>query len=531
MKIFFKICLVFTFISTQINAQSYKERLGQLDVLHYNLTIAVNDTSNVIYGTMKISIKFKKLVKDFQLDFTKQDATGKGMIVNYVLEGKDTIKFSHKNDTLTIEPIKIKTDSLFTFTINYKGIPKDGLIISKNMFGDRTFFGDNWPNRAHNWFPCVDHSSDKATIEYFITAPNHYQVIANGLLTEETNLTNTTKLYHYKTKVPLPPKVMVIGVAKFAVENIGTVKTIPVSSWVYPQNKTAGFNDYKIAKKVLKFYIENIGPYPFQKLANVQSKTRFGGMENAGNIFYFEKSVTGKQNDEALIAHEIAHQWFGDSVSEIDWPHLWLSEGFATYFTDLYFEKTKNDTVFRNRLKTQRTKILNFYKKQQTPVIDRHPKNLMSMLNPNSYEKGAWFLHMLRHKIGDEAFWKGIQTYYDSFKNKNASTNDFKNVMEALSGKDLTLFFNQWLEKPGQPEIKIDWIYFKNKVRLMITQTQETLFNFPLDIALNYKDGSSEIRTLQLSDKATPLVLEVSKEVKSITLDPNTWLLFEQITN
>lgn len=531
MKILFKICLVFGLISTQINAQSYKERLNQLDVLHYNLTISVNDTSNVIYGNMKISIKFKKLLKDFQLDFTKQDSTGKGMHVNYVLEGKDTINYTHKNNLLTLTPTNLKTDSIYTFSIDYKGIPKDGLIISKNMFGDRTFFGDNWPNRAHNWFPCVDHSSDKATVEYYITAPNKYQVVANGLLTEETNTSNSTKLYHYQTIVPIPPKVMVIGVARFAVENIGTVKTIPVSSWVYPQNKKEGFHDYSIAKKVLRYYIDNIGPYPYQKLANVQSKTRFGGMENAGNIFYFEKSVTGKQNQEDLIAHEIAHQWFGNSVSEIDWPHLWLSEGFATYFTDLYIEKTKNDSIFRNRLKTQRTKILNFYKKQQTPVIDRHPKNLMSLLNPNSYEKGAWFLHMLRHKIGDETFWKGIRTYYDSFKNKNASTTDFKNVMEALSGKNLTSFFNQWLEKPGQPEIKTEWIYFKNKVRLMITQTQQTPFQFPLDVALIYKDGSSEIKTLQITDKVTPLVLNASKEVKNIILDPNTWLLFQQVKN
>jgi aminopeptidase N len=531
MRACFNFFLFLFFISPPIQSQSYKQRLNQLDILHYSIAISVNDTSNIIYGVTKISIKFKKQVTNFQLDFSNIDELGKGMLTNAVLEGKDTINYTHKNNVLTITPIKIKTDSIYNFVINYKGIPKDGLIISENKFGDRTYFTDNWPNRAHNWFPCVDHPSDKATVDYYITAPNKYQVTANGILKEETNITTSTKLYHYKTSAPLSTKIMAIGIARFAVENIGNIKNIPVSSWVYPQNKMAGFKDYKVAKKILLFYMENIGKYPFEKLANVQSKTRFGGMENAGNIFYAEKSVTGKQDSEALIAHEIAHQWFGDSVSEIDWPHLWLSEGFATYLTDIYLEKTKNDTIFRNRLKAQRIKILNFYKKQQTPVIDWHPKNLMSMLNPNSYEKGAWFLHMLRHKIGDETFWKGIQTYYDSFKNKNASTTDFKNVMEALSGKNLNGFFNQWLKKTGQPEIKIDWIYFKNKVRLMVTQIQENLFDFPLDIALIYKDDSSEIRTLQLSDKATPLVLEVPKDVKNIVLDPNTWLLFKQISD
>lgn len=439
-------------------AQNYKQRFNEIDVKHYNLTIAVNDSTNSIDAKMIISLTFKQLVNAFDMDLVQQDSTGKGMHILSVFQNKDSVQFTHLNNKITIQPNAIKTDSIYNFEITYNGIPKDGLIIGENLHGDRTFFADNWPNRAHNWFPCVDHPSDKATVEFTIIAPNHYQVIANGTLVEETNLSNDLKRYHYKTMVPLPTKVMVIGVARFAVQQLGETHNIPISTWVYPQTKEQGFHDFANAKNILDFFIEKFGEYPYQKLANVQSKTQFGGMENAGAIFYAEKYVKGERNFEDTIAHEIVHQWFGNSASESDWPHLWLSEGFATYFADVYIQKTAGEAVFQQRLKEERDEVLNFYKKKQTPVIDTENTHLMSLLNANSYEKGAWALRMLHKKLGDETFWTGIKTYYEKFKLSNASTNDFKNVMTEVSGQNLDAFFLQWLQKAGHPVLKTSWL-------------------------------------------------------------------------
>ena len=187
------------------------------------------------------------------------------------------IIYIHNNNKLTIEAKHVFPRLPYTYKITYSGIPKDGLVISKNIHGDRTFFGDNWPNRAHNWFPCIDHPSDKATIEYIIKAPNHYQVIANGFQVEETNISGNLKQYHYKTDVPLPTKVMVVGIAKFAVQNIGETHNIPVSTWVYPQTKAAGFYDFSIAncmitnfhtpKSTLLMMTSAFGGYDFVKKA------------------------------------------------------------------------------------------------------------------------------------------------------------------------------------------------------------------------------------------------------------------------
>lgn len=529
MKFFYTLIFSLLAFQSAVIAQNYKQRFNEIDVKHYNLAIEVNDSTNSIQATMVISLKFKQLVNEFQLDFVEKDSTGKGMHIESIFQNNDTVLFTHSDNKITIQPNLINTDSIFNFKIKYNGVPKDGLIIGKNLHGDRTFFADNWPNRAQNWFPGVDHPSDKATVEYIVKAPNHYQVIANGYLVEETNLTNNINLYHWKTAVPISTKVMVIGIARFAVQHIEETHNIPVSTWVYPQTKEQGFYDFATANNILNFFIEKFGEYPYEKLANVQSKTQFGGMENAGNIFYFEKSVTGGRKHEGLIAHEIVHQWFGNSASEIDWPHLWLSEGFATYFADLYILETKGEDAFQQRIKNERETVLNFYKKIQTPVIDVENSNLMGLLNANSYEKGAWVLHMLRKKLRDETFWKGIRAYYEKFKLNNASTNDFKNVMAEVSGENLDSFFTQWLQKSGHPILKTSWLYYQNKLRILIDQTQETVFEFPIDIELIYNDGTSEVKTIQVSKLPVPYEILTSGEVKEINFDPNAWLLFELV--
>jgi len=531
MKTRYKFTFLFLLFVAIIQAQTTHEQLSALNIEHYKLSIELNDENNNIKASMEVSMRFMKNIATFDLDFVEQDAlTGEGMKVDSIYQNNIPVAFKQQNNKLTITPKHIFPNLKYTFTIKYSGIPKTGLIIRQNSFGDRTFFADNWPNRAHNWFPCIDHPFDKATVEYIVKAPKHYQVIANGILVKETVLKNNLKQTHYKTAIPLPTKVMVIGVANFEVQQLGETQNIPVSSWAYPQAKEKGFHDFSNGKEILDFFIETIGEFPFEKLANVQSTTQFGGMENASAIFYHEKAITGEGKIDPLMAHEIAHQWFGDAASEIDWPHIWLSEGFATYFADLYVQKSKGDSVFQRRMVNERKKVFDFYKKQQTPIVDARTTNLVDLLNPNSYEKGAWVLHMLRKELGSDVFFKGIKSYYNSYKFSNASTLDFKNVMETTFGKNLDVFFKQWLMKSEYPVLKSNWIYYNNKVRLMLEQTQGTAFEFPLDVELIYTDGSSEIKTIRVTYKTEPFVIESSGEVKELNFDPNNWLLFEMST-
>ncbi|KAA3632878.1 MAG: M1 family peptidase [Bacteroidetes bacterium] len=520
---------VFVFCVNAVTAQRHMPRFEQIDVQHYAFHLKLSDETDIIEGKADVVVKFLKEGDSFILDLAAIQTTGIGMEVSEILENGKPVPFVHEEESLMIRPAdEVVAGAVRSYTITYSGEPSDGLIISKNKFGDRTFFGDNWPDRAHYWLPVVDHPSDKATVEFLVNAPDHYQVVATGRQIEETNLEGGYKFTHYKSEVPMPPKVMVIGVARFAVQLAGFSHGTPVTSWVYPQNREEGFGDYGLAVQVLDYYTERIGTYPNEKLANVQSKTRYGGMENAGNIFYYENSVTGNKDHEALIAHEIVHQWFGNSASELSWHHIWLSEGFATYLTNLYMEDTHGEAIMMERMQQERNQVTRFARRNMVPVVNPKIEDYNQLLNPNSYQKGGWVLHMLRHKLGKEVFWKGIQAYYEKFKLSNALTSDFQAVMEDVSGQNLESFFEQWIFRPGQPVLRKSWKQENGNLEIEITQTQPKPFDFSLEIGLNYEDGSTAIETVTLGAKKKTFSIKTDKKVREVILDPNVKLLFEE---
>ncbi|HVU95148.1 MAG TPA: M1 family metallopeptidase [Puia sp.] len=507
---------ILALLCTRLNAQN-----PTIDVQHYEFDLTLSDSNNVIHGSAAVSIRFRANANEFHLDLAKKNAEGKGMTVTGITENNSPIKFTQETDRLVIHSTGTK-DSQHTFTIKYEGIPADGLIISNNKFGRRGFFGDNWPNRAHNWLPCVDHPSDKATVSFNITAPDHYTVVANGALKNEQTLEDHRKLTQWVESQPLSPKVMVIGVADFAVDHPGNAMGIPVWNYVYKENKEEGFKSYAYALDILPFYITHIGPYPFEKCGNVQSKTRFGGLENASAIFYYENSV-GSPGIESLMAHEIAHQWFGDAATETQWQHLWLSEGFATYMTLCYLENKYGPDTLQKSLIADRKKVISFEKRRLTPVVDTTVKSdYMQLLNPNSYEKGGWVLHMLRRTIGDKAFWNAVSTYYTLYRNKNASTTDFEHVVDSVAHTHLHTFFHQWLNTPGHPHLNISWKYDPDKKAVLLdcTQQGDHIFHFPLELSI---DGISQ--HLDISHKTTHLEIPFVEKPESIVPDPDTNLL------
>lgn len=513
-------------------AQSYTERLEKLDIQSYRIQIATNDSTNQIVVVEKIKILFLKPQTSFYLDLVEQNEEKKGMKITELTENIGTVSYIHNKGKLIITPTSsVKTGEIREYILKYCGIPKDGLVISKNKYNDRTFFGDNWPTRAQNWIACVDHPSDKASVSFSVETPDHYEVIANGEKKIEVQLPHNRKMVEYYSAVEIPTKVMVIGIADFEIQEAGIINGIPVSSWVYPQNKEEGFYDLAQATEIIQFFTKHFGEYPYAKLANVQSTTRFGGMENASCIFYDENSITGKRTDETLIAHEVAHQWFGNSATEMDWCHLWLSEGFATYCTNLYIQEKYGEEAFDIQLKEDKETILRFYKMNKTPVIDTVSKDLMYLLNANSYQKGAWILHMLRCKVGDEIFWKGLYNYYQKYKLSNATSDDFRTVMEEISGMDLHPFFNQWLRNSGHPKIEMTHTVNQHQINIEINQVQKSkvIFNFPLEIKLTYLNNTSEIKTIEVDEKMEKVSFTIPDGIYSIVLDPHTNLLFEEV--
>ncbi len=523
-------CLLFL---THLSAQNHFSRFESIDVQHYVFEIHINDSTNRIEGKAIARIKILKPLKSIALDLVNYDkSNGTGMQVSSVKCNGEAAQFIHSENCLSILlNHEYEENQSARIEIEYSGIPADGLIISKNKFSDRTFFGDNWPDRAKNWLPCIDHPSDKATLEFQVYAPEKYQVISNGFLLEESKLDKGQKLTRWKEDVPLSTKIMVFGAARFAVLTNENYTKIAVSSWVYPQNREIGFADYSVGDKAIRYFSELIGPFPYEKLAHVQSNTRYGGMENASCIFYTENSVNGKNQDENLFAHETAHQWFGNSVTEQNWHHVWLSEGFATYLTHLYNRHFLGEEVFKHELIKDREQVIRFAKRKLTPVIDTTIVNYNGLLNTNTYQKAGWFLHMLHETLSDSIFFKSLKEYYRIYKDSTALTSDFQKVAETVSGKNLENFFYQWLYQPDFPKLKIDWNQKTGKdLKLKISQVQKNYhFTFPLEIEIQFSSGNKIIKTIEIKDWETEISIQLNEAVETIRFDPSVKLLFEGI--
>lgn len=509
---------------------SHAQPSPSVDVQHYTFRLTLSDASDVIEGETIIDVIYREAdVETVAFDLIGKGALSRtGMTVSAVHLDDTPLSYTHEDDRIHITlPSPAGAGAEHRFTVTYSGVPADGLVISTNKYGDRTFFGDNWPDRARHWLATIDHPSDKALVDWEVTAPAHYQVVGNGLLVEEVDHADATRTTYWRTNVPLATKLMVIGVAQFAVQHDGMVNGIPVQHWTYPQDRTSDTYTFTHTKRIIQYFEDTIGDYSYAKLANVQSKTRFGGMENASNIFYNENNV-----GENLIAHEVAHQWFGNSVTEIDWPHVWLSEGFATYLTMTYREAIYGrDTIVPTLEETRRNVIAFHRENPDRPVIDTTVTDLMRYLNANSYQKGGWVLHMLRYRIGDDAFFAGLRVYYDRYRNGNASTTDLRRVMEETSGEDLRAFFNQWLRRPGQPRVEGTWSYdpSRNQLTVQLAQTHGGApFKTALEIGIYTNDSATpRVEIVDLDQAEHTFTFALDGEPGRVALDPNVWLLME----
>jgi len=263
-------------------------QINQIDVKEHKFTIRVSDANDTISIQETIEFLWLDKTKTPCLNLTSVKKNGKGMRIKEIEKGGKKIEFIHKMDTIYLTGLTY-SEELFELEINYSGVPADGLVIGKNKYGNRTFFGDNWPTRAQNWMACNDHLSDKAKVYFSVTVPSHYEVIANGIHQSTITLSEKEKSWNYYSDIELPTKVMVIGIADFSVK---WNEKRYVSSWVYPENEKGGFYDFDLAPAILDFFNDYIAPYPFSTLANVQSTTRFGGMENAGCIFTMKMRST-----------------------------------------------------------------------------------------------------------------------------------------------------------------------------------------------------------------------------------------------
>ena len=397
---------------------------------HYLVNITLNDQlSEITSASARIYVSIVKPTRTIDLDFGDLKVDRATLNSNPV-----TVTQSNGKLLFALPQAAIPGDS-FVLEVFYHGKPKDGLILTKDEDGKPAAIGDNWPDRVHHWIPVLDHPSAKATITFNITAPAGQEVVANGRLDHVETTASGQRTWTYSEGVPIPPYCMIIGVGQFARLEQGQQTPTQISYYVPRSERELAGKGFLPAMPSVEFFTEKVAPYPYEKLALIVGATRFGGMENSSAIVFTSTLFTRKSpvgmsktyptvpfNNVTLIAHEIAHQWFGDSVTESTWSDLWLSEGFATYFAGLFVQRHESEAAFQRYMRDAAASVFAYEKQKRVPIFDRDTESLMELLNANNYQKGAWVLHMLRSNLGDDVFFRGIRAYYESHKNSVANT-------------------------------------------------------------------------------------------------------------
>ena len=529
----------YSLIAQQAPSRTGGSRVG-IDVLHYEFRVDFPPRAFPDTILFTATTTFKR-VAGANVDAIALDLTRTLHVDSAQVNGARA-DFTRPGDSVRVALPHNARDTI-NVTIFYRGLPTDGLIVRRDSTLGWTAFGDNFPDRARQWLATIDHPSDKALVDWIVRAPATHRVIANGELVEESLEPGTSALSmvrtHWRTARPIYTAVMVIGVAPFAVVELGSTACglaelpgcVHQSAWTSPAQRAVLPGSFARAGEIVALFSRLAGPFPYEKLAHVASSTRYGGMENAAAIFYAEKLFKPGSPGESLIAHETAHQWFGDAVTEREWPHVWLSEGFATYFAALWSEHARGDSALRVELTNMRATVLKAAITVNKPVIDEGLDDVSRVLNSNVYQKAGFVLHMLRREIGDSAFFRGIRGYYLAHRHGNALTADLEAALERTSGRKLDWFFDQWLRRPGFAELETRWGWNAASKQLQVTVVQGQRFApYRLSLAVDVTDAQGVKKRVRITVPAQPtstitVPVVLARSPKSVVFDADVSIL------
>lgn len=539
----FKAALLFAIVlsATFAQAQRRERLISTWKPLHYDVSLSFNDRlSEISAAKTEITLQVLARTAKIDLDF------GEMAIDAVSISGKPVRYEKFANTLNVLLPQVASNGKQLKITVAYHGLPKDGLIFAADRDGNPSATGDNWPDRVHHWIPCLDHPSAKATVTFTIAAPSRNLAVANGKLVSMTTNGADQSVWTFAETKAIPAYCMIVAVNQGARIDAVEKTVTPLSFYVPKKDSAYAPKGFSSADEALEFFTETVAPYPYAKLALIVSATRFGGMENSSAIVFTNSLFDLRPNEktssrfgiptriENLVAHEIAHQWFGDSVTEATWADLWLSEGFADYFAGLFIERYEGTEAFREYMRNEATTYLAYAKQRTAPIHDTDTQDLMKLLNPNNYDKGAWVLHMLRVRLGDDAFFRGLRSYYQNHREATATTEDLRRALEKSSGKSLREFFARWIYGSGHPRYELAWGSAERRtvttliVRLNQLQSGAAFLDpVPVEFTVN---GKPERKLIYPKSKSTTVVIRLPANPTAVKIDPDDTILKEVVS-
>ncbi len=434
------------------------------------------------------------------------------------------------------------TDKL-SLVVEYEATPRKGLffITPDAAHPDKRPMvwaqGEAEENRW--WFPCYDATNDRMTSEVHLTVPARFTGLSNGRLESVTeDATAGAKTYHWVMDVPHATYLVAVAAAEFDSEE-ERVGEVPLQYFVPKGYRDFIPRSFGNTADMFRFLEETTGqPYPYAKYGQVCVEDFVaGGMENTSLTILYKETLHPEAAhpdymSEALVAHELAHQWFGDLVTCKSWGDLWLNEGFASYFDPLWWEPRWGRDEFEQRMRED----LQWYfeeasEKYTRPIVTHGYTDPDDMFDGHTYAKGAWVLHMLRYILGDELFFKAIRHYLARSRLQAVETNDLKEAIEEATGRSLEWFFKEWLYKGGHPEYEVSWEWDPGPamVALKVAQKQKVtettpLFRMPIEVEL-MGEGSEGKHVIQVEKSEETFYLPADRRPRAVLFDPRGWIV------
>jgi aminopeptidase N len=492
-------------------APRQEERIRYFDVKHVKAELTLATKQKEVRGTVTHTLSpLHPYLTRVELDCAPELKVTR---VAKAAKGSGTVacKFATANGKLTVTLDKAHgTGETLDLAIEYSGSPKKGLqfVLADPAYPERptAIWTQGEAEDTHYWLPCYDYPNERATSEMIITVEKPLFVVSNGALVETTKNEGDTTTYHWKMDVPHVSYLISLAVGDFSVFH-DKVGDLPLDYYVARGVDEATARRFMgKTPQMIRFFNKSIGePYPYVKYAQTCLPEFGGGMENISATSMTDSvlrdEISALEGDaDGLVAHELVHQWFGDLLTCKDWSHIWLNEGFASYFDPLFAEHDRGEDTFRLQMDGSLRGYLANDRSYRRPIVETRYESSMQMFDGMTYAKGACVLHALRGLLGDLAWWKGLRAYVAAHKFQVVDTDDFRKSMEAAAGKDLKWFFDQWVHKAGHPELKVRWHYedADKTVRVKVEQTQTLddqtpLFKLPTELEITEDVGKTQV--------------------------------------
>ena len=422
---------------------------GGYDVTHYKLDIKVKDVStSYLTASTTIEANATQDLLSFNLDFI-------GFAIEKITVNGESADYSRKGQELTVMPLKpLMKGRSFMVVVQYNGSPQEMQSVALPVqtgwvIVDGGSYVMSEPDGSANFYPVNDHPLDKATYTFRVTVPDPLEVSTNGVLIETLDNGDTTT-FTFEARDPMASYLATINIDEFDIETMQSGNGIPIRNYYSTGLSADVRKPFARQGEMLDYFSEIFGQYPFEVYGSMLMDTDFGSaLENQTMSIYGIDMIDLEdvEGTELTVAHELSHQWFGDSVSVADWSDIWLNEGFATYSEGLWIDHLQGREALDEWVRSQYSDAVeSSYPPPGNPPAD-------DLFNGGVYVRGGLTLHALRLEVGDEAFFKILPDYFKRYKDGNAATDDFIAMAEEVSGKELTDFFDSWLYSEQIPPI------------------------------------------------------------------------------